>query len=166
MPWTTPRTWVTDEVPTAAIMNTHVRDDLSWLYEAATVSQPVEHQVSSASDTMFGLAGAITPLVSGIVIMDVSCDLVNDGTGLGGVTALNLRYGTGTAPTQGAAATGTTADSVAWTQTTTETFRRLVAKVTGLTAATAYWVDLSMVCVSGGTNYVRGARILCMERPA
>ncbi len=150
MPWTTPRTWVTDEVPTAAIMNTHVRDDLAWLYEAATVSQPVEHQVSSASDTMFGLAGAITPLVSGIVIMDISCFL----------------YGTGTAPTQGAAATGTTADSVAWTQTTTETFRRLVAKVTGLTAATAYWVDLSMVCVSGGTNYATGARILCMERPA
>jgi hypothetical protein len=32
MAWTTPRTWVTDELVTAAIMNTHVRDNLNSLY--------------------------------------------------------------------------------------------------------------------------------------
>lgn len=31
MSWTTPRTWVAGEVVTAAIMNTHVRDNLSFL---------------------------------------------------------------------------------------------------------------------------------------
>lgn len=31
MAWTTPRTWVTDELVTATIMNTHVRDNLSYL---------------------------------------------------------------------------------------------------------------------------------------
>jgi hypothetical protein len=31
MAWTTPRTWVTSEVVTATIMNTHVRDNLEWL---------------------------------------------------------------------------------------------------------------------------------------
>ena len=31
MAWTTPRTWVVGEVPTAAIMNTHVRDNLTHL---------------------------------------------------------------------------------------------------------------------------------------
>jgi hypothetical protein len=31
MAWTNPRTWVTDEVVTAAVMNTHVRDNLSAL---------------------------------------------------------------------------------------------------------------------------------------
>ncbi len=31
MAWTTPRTWIVGEVPTAALMNTHVRDNLSFL---------------------------------------------------------------------------------------------------------------------------------------
>ncbi len=32
MAWTTPRTWVVGEVVTAALMNTHVRDNLSYLH--------------------------------------------------------------------------------------------------------------------------------------
>lgn len=35
MAWTTPRTWVALEVPTAAIFNTHVRDNLKMLYHEA-----------------------------------------------------------------------------------------------------------------------------------
>jgi len=31
MAWTAPRTWVTSEIVTAALMNTHVRDNLSYL---------------------------------------------------------------------------------------------------------------------------------------
>lgn len=30
MAWTTPRTWTDGEVPTAAIFNTHVRDNIAW----------------------------------------------------------------------------------------------------------------------------------------
>lgn len=33
MAWTTPRTWVAGEVPTAAIMNAHVRDNLQYLLQ-------------------------------------------------------------------------------------------------------------------------------------
>lgn len=32
MPWTTSRTWTTSEVVTAAMMNTHVRDNTNWLH--------------------------------------------------------------------------------------------------------------------------------------
>jgi hypothetical protein len=32
MAWTTPRTWVGGELVTAAIFNTHIRDNLAWLY--------------------------------------------------------------------------------------------------------------------------------------
>ena len=32
MAWTSPRTWVSGELVTAAIMNTHVRDELNYLY--------------------------------------------------------------------------------------------------------------------------------------
>ena len=34
MGWTTPRTWVANETVTAAQMNTHVRDNVAYLYEA------------------------------------------------------------------------------------------------------------------------------------
>lgn len=32
MAWTTPRTWATSEVVTAAMLNTHLRDNLNWLH--------------------------------------------------------------------------------------------------------------------------------------
>jgi hypothetical protein len=34
--WTAPRTWVAGETVTAAIMNTHLRDNLTWLKDALT----------------------------------------------------------------------------------------------------------------------------------
>ena len=39
MAWTTPRTWVSGEIVTAAIMNQHVRDNLGYLHgDAGTIS--------------------------------------------------------------------------------------------------------------------------------
>lgn len=35
MPWTTPRTWVAKEKITAALLNTHLRDNLDYLYSNA-----------------------------------------------------------------------------------------------------------------------------------
>ena len=40
MAWTSPRTWVVGEVVTAALMNTHVRDDLLALYPDLATSLP------------------------------------------------------------------------------------------------------------------------------
>lgn len=43
MAWTAPRTWVTNELVTAAIMNTHVRDNLNqlrYLFEGALSTTP------------------------------------------------------------------------------------------------------------------------------
>jgi hypothetical protein len=39
MAWTTPRTWVTNEVVTASLLNTHVRDNLAYLFD----ERPVEY---------------------------------------------------------------------------------------------------------------------------
>lgn len=46
MAWTTPRTWVTGELVTATIMNTHIRDNLNALKAPPTDS----HVVNEASD--------------------------------------------------------------------------------------------------------------------
>ena len=40
MAWTSPRTWVASEVVTAAIMNTHVRDNLKAIGDAWTSFTP------------------------------------------------------------------------------------------------------------------------------
>jgi len=46
MSWSTPRTWVTDEVVTATMMNTHVRDNLN-----ALKAPPTDHyECDEASD--------------------------------------------------------------------------------------------------------------------
>ena len=45
--WTTPRTWVTGEVVSAGQLNTHVRDNLSYLYNALATLD--------ASDTISGV---------------------------------------------------------------------------------------------------------------
>lgn len=39
MAWTTPRTWVAGEVPAAATFNTHVRDNLAYLYALLSVTR-------------------------------------------------------------------------------------------------------------------------------
>jgi hypothetical protein len=56
MSWTAPRTWTTSEVVTAAIMNTHVRDNL--LETAAS-------KASAAAQTVFSTAANALAMVTG-----------------------------------------------------------------------------------------------------
>lgn len=79
MAWTTPRTWVTSEVVTAALMNTHLRDNLNYLknqvaahfmLSAASVipsatsgcSAPIRYAVASNGENIMlaGFADAVT----------------------------------------------------------------------------------------------------------
>jgi hypothetical protein len=121
---------------------------------------PVVSQSTPANPTgttdltgkMMGLALAVTPELTGNVKLTItgsmSNDTINDGA------AAQIRYGTGTAPANAAALTGTAAGAV-------KTFTSLVAAdrhgfmcvvyLTGLTLGTAYWVDLSLKAITGGT---------------
>ena len=77
MAWTSPRTWVTSELVTAALMNVHVRDNLSHLYSNFQLSLPItaiddtDSPYSAAVDTSLVVdcsGGATTvnlPAVSG-----------------------------------------------------------------------------------------------------
>ncbi len=47
MAWTAPRTWVTGEVVTAALMNTHVRDNLADLHQIGSLFHMTEYLMSS-----------------------------------------------------------------------------------------------------------------------
>lgn len=111
----------------------------------ATPSNPTG--VISATATMCGLAASITPAYTGRVLI-----VVTGCAGSPGAGNIQLRTGTGTAPTLGAALTGTQrganqAQVLAGGKTTGFA---CAAIVTGLTLATAVWIDLAQN--GDGTN--------------
>lgn len=47
--WTTPRTWVAGELVTAALLNTHLRDNFDWVYARRLDVAIYRYQVASGS---------------------------------------------------------------------------------------------------------------------
>lgn len=118
---------------------------------------------TSATQVMMGLAGSITPTSSGKVLIIISGGTQN--TGGGTLNTIQIRYGTGTAPSNGAAAAGTTAGSAVQCAPSNggspEGFT-CNAIVTGLTPSTAYWIDLGLA-TAGGTASVKTISISAAE---
>lgn len=64
MAFTTPRTWVAFEIPTAAIMNTHIRDNLVDLDARANISASSVDTSQSRSGTTYGDLGTVGPSIT------------------------------------------------------------------------------------------------------
>lgn len=126
---------------------------------------------TSSTGVMMGLGGAasITPTRSGKLLVTISGDMDNSGSG-NAVTA-QLRTGTGTAPANGAALAGTTRSSnvrgenpiVALAIPLCRFPFSVQAVVTGLTINTAVWLDLGVSAQGGGTARVRNLSISAIE---
>lgn len=114
---------------------------------------------------MMGLAGSITPNSTGRVFVVVSGNIVNSTGGDG--AKVEIRMGTGTAPSNADALTGTVygtqqiytvvvgaADSVPFA---------LQALVTTLTPGTAYWIDVDLAAVTAGTASINNVQITAFE---
>lgn len=127
---------------------------------AVTAIRPSAPTGTTSSGAMMGLGGggtpfAITPLYSSRLHIHVSGNLSNNTGGAGAFA--NIRYGTGTAPSNGASPTGTQI-----TQSSDPSQLLAGQKipfsmnfvVTGLTPATAYWIDLCVGATTGGTASV------------
>lgn len=131
----------------------------------ATPADPAA--TTSTTGVMMGLAGSITPTGSGNVLIvitgDSDNDTVNDGARIG------IRYGTGAAPANGAALTGTAVGSRPISNNANLALDiarfpfAVAAVVTGLSVGTAYWVDASVAAVTGGTARVRNLNIAIAE---
>lgn len=91
MAWTAPRTWVAAEVPSAATMNAHIRDNLSaslWQFAEVLTSQ------TTASVTYVDLATvgpAITTAVGGEVTVAVGCQAFNSTAGAHAIMSYVVR---------------------------------------------------------------------------
>lgn len=134
---------------------------------------------SSTSQVMLGLVGStpaatITPVATGRLFVIVS-GLMGNTTGNG--SSVQLSFGTGAAPTAGAALTGTQIGQIeTWTSLTGALTGQFVvhaiisglavpsfssARLTG--SSTAVWLDLAFNAVTGGTTTLTKVNICAFE---
>ena len=127
------------------------------------VNGPVVYSAAPANPTgttnttglMMGLAGTITPALTGRILVTVTGTIFNTGTTIGNGGKTQLRFGTGSAPANAAALTGTAVGSVLTSvnESTTASTKQpfcCTALISALTLGTAYWLDLSLAQVGGG----------------
>lgn len=136
----------------------------------ATPSNPMG--TTSATGAMMGLDGSITPVNSGQILIVLSGEVNNSGAGNG--ANFQIRYGTGTAPGNGIALTGTavgrlgnmTNDQISGLLATLTPGKKpfsLNSYITGLIVGTAYWIDISLAAIGGGTATVTDVSISIIE---
>ncbi len=129
----------------------------------ATPSNPTG--TSNATGKMMGFAVPFTPNLSGNVLILVSGEMGSDNSVGGG--AAQIRYGTGAAPANGDALTGTaTGSKVKLTEA--EIYNdfypfSLNGMAVGLTAGTTYWFDVSLAAVAVGIASIQDVSISIVE---
>lgn len=148
-----------------------VGSGLSFSGGTLSASTPVTAQATPTSPTgsnttahMMGLAGSITPNKSGKIFVAIS-GVLNNSTAADGGT-VQIRFGTGTAPSNGATATGTAAGAaISYGQNaTSQKFPFCcTAVITGLTLNTAVWLDVTVQAVTGGTCSITSVGISAFE---
>jgi len=113
---------------------------------------------TSTAGVMMGLGSTVsfTPTRTGKIMIILSGDGDNDTNSRG--ANVQMRYGTGVAPANGAALTGTTVGTLIriFNRDSVEIFPfTLNGIVSGLSVGTAIWVDISLASVGDGTNTAR-----------
>jgi hypothetical protein len=126
---------------------------------AATVSIPSNPvPTTSMTGVMMGLAGTITPVRSGTVMVIITMSLI---TGADAGSSV-FRYGTGTAPLNGVALTGTIA-SPAGTIVNGSYGLTLTGLLTGLAIGVPIWLDASLASLAGGSITMSSIQIVAIE---
>ena len=119
---------------------------------------------TSTTGVMMGLAGSITPTLTGKVLvlveMDVRASVIGDGA------KVQLRWGIGAVPTNGAVLTGTpvgrTGNYVASTVAGVGNIG-LSWIISGLAPSVPTWLDVSLAAVTGGTATISNLSIVATE---
>jgi hypothetical protein len=168
MPWTTPATYSIGDILTAANLNTYLRDNMNMAGPTRTQASfaPANPAgTTSTSGVMMGLALAFTPVMTGRILVLCKADIQNNTAGDGGTFLIG--YGTGTAPVNGAALTGSVV-GVAATQAQVAAASKSYSTctfgiATGLTLSTAIWIDLRLLAVTGGTAALQSINVVVLE---
>lgn len=145
--------------------NTAEATGLKWVSPVFVNTNPVDPSTtSSTTGVMMGLAVAFTPTKSGKILMIVSGDVDNATNNRG--STFQMRYGTGTAPINGAALTGTTAGGLKnfFQNNASVRVPFSLNSAPTLTVGTTYWLDISLASVTGGTSRVRNLTVSIIEQ--
>jgi hypothetical protein len=107
-------------------------------------------------------------VATGRVLVIISGNLTNSTAAAGDGAKVQIRYGTGAAPTNGAALTGTAIGNqvsmLLERSTASDPFPfSIQAIISGLTVATAYWLDASLAAITGGTGIIKNLSISAIE---
>jgi hypothetical protein len=126
---------------------------------------------TSATGTMAGFGTAtygtavLTPLKSGKVIVTITGSIRNTSTGS---SQVSIRWGTGTAPVNGAAVTGTTVGAVANRANIGANLQvpfTLNGIITGLSVGTQIWLDAVILATAAGTTELVSTAVSAFELP-
>jgi hypothetical protein len=113
---------------------------------------------------MAGLAVTYTIAKTGKLLVTVSAAIGNTVGGDG--CAIRMAFGTGAAPVNGAAATGTVVGVATFAIPTTggnNVSAALAVPITGLTLGTTYWFDLQQAAITGGTTSIQNVTHSILE---
>lgn len=123
---------------------------------------------STAAFVMSGLAGAFTTQHSGNVAITIT-GLIQNNTASPNGGQVTMYYGTGAAPANGDAATGTTCGSVQGIllnpASTPFVPFSITCNVPSLTNGTAYWFDAGVKSITGGTTALFNVYMTATEAP-
>lgn len=130
---------------------------------AATPADPATF--TSTTGVMMGFAGSITPAKTGNLMISAYGSFFNNTANRG--VRVRARYGTGAAPSFGAASTGT---AIGGNEPQLNNAGANVAApfalpaiVTGLTVGTAYWIDLEARVITSGTGSILNVTLSAFE---
>lgn len=138
---------------------------MSQIYQA-TPAAPAG--TANTTGLHMGLAGTLTPQVTGRVLVIVSGNMSNSTAAAGNGAKAQIRYGTGAAPANAAALTGTAMGNIVSTILERATASdplgfTVIGVVSGLVLGTAYWLDLSLAAVVAGTAILTNLSIVAIE---
>jgi hypothetical protein len=131
----------------------------------SSVAAPTGTANTTGDGVMMGLAGTITPAISGTLLITVSGDITNGTAGDGGM--IHVRTGTGAAPSNAGALAGTTCGSLQKYVSSPTTPDKVpfskTCLVTGAALNTALWIDVSLAAITGGTATIADVDIVATE---
>ena len=140
-----------------------LKDTLSTAHASPTGTTSTTHVMMGLGST-----AVLTPVVSGNVMVTLWGNVANSAAA--GTARVRLQYGTGTAPANGDALTGTSAcinsPQAQWLSTAAGGYApfNLTCMVSGLTLDTAHWFDAAVASSAANTASISSATIQAAEQ--
>jgi hypothetical protein len=134
-------------------------------YVDSTPSDPTGSTNTTGNGVMMGLAVPVTPTRSGIIVVQVEGQMTNQTTGDGALAT--LYYGTGGAPSNQGALTGTAKGKPAKLDAVPTGAKKwpfgITTTIPALVLNTPIWIDLALAAVTGGTANLYGLEVVVVE---